>query len=78
MIRVILNVIGHASEFFPNRSPRLGVEIPHPMTVRDILGHIGVRPELVMRVASGGQTYSKDYVPADGEEITLISPPSGG
>lgn len=78
MVRVVLNVIGHAREFFPGKASRHEISLPAPMKVRDILDYIGVKPELVMHVFSSGAARTKDYVPADGEELTLVSPPSGG
>ena len=77
-MRVVLNVIGHGCQFFPDKKARHELELPEPASIRDILVGLGVKPELIMAVFSQGESRSKDYVPGDGEEVTLISPPSGG
>jgi len=77
-MRIVLNVIGHGYQFFPGKKSRLEVDVPAPASVREILLGLGVKPELIMLVSSKGETRTKDYVPEDGEEVTLVSPPSGG
>lgn len=77
-MRVVLNVIGHSSQFFPGKTTRLEVDLHEPASIRQILTSLGVKPELIMHVSSAGETHTKDYVPRDGEEVTLVSPPSGG
>ncbi|MCZ7664730.1 MAG: MoaD/ThiS family protein [Thermoleophilia bacterium] len=49
-----------------------------PRTMREILADLGVPHGLVMGVIVQGRRYGLDYVPADGDEVTLISPPAGG
>jgi len=77
-MRVVVNVTGHSYQFFPGKKSRIEVDLPAPASVREILAHLGVKPELIMLVSSGGEVRTKDYVPEDGEEVTLVSPPSGG
>ncbi len=76
--KVTLLVYGHGSEFFPGKKSRVEVEAPPAASVNDILDAIGVNRNLVMFVVSKGVRKDRDYVPLDGEEITVVSPPSGG
>ncbi len=77
-IRITLHVNGHAVEFFPGKSATHHLTLPAPMSIREILEFMGVKSELVMFAFSNGQRRDKEYVPADGEELTLITPPAGG
>ncbi|MGE5486014.1 MAG: hypothetical protein ACM3X4_13460 [Ignavibacteriales bacterium] len=76
--RVTLLVYGHGSEFFPGKKDRLEVEVPARASVNEILDSLGVNRSLVMFVVANGIRKDRDYVPSDGEEITVVSPPSGG
>ncbi len=76
--RVTLLVHGHGREFFPGGKERIDVEVDGALSINEILDHIGVNRSLVMSAFSGGVRRDRDYVPADGEELVLVSPPSGG
>ncbi|MCR4397548.1 MAG: hypothetical protein NUV93_01125 [Firmicutes bacterium] len=76
--KVTLLVHGHGSEFFPGKKSRVEVEVPAPACVNDILDAIGVNRSLVMFAVSNGVRQGKDYVPLDGEELIIVTPPSGG
>jgi len=77
-MKVVLLLQGHASEFFPGGRNRLEVELEAPSSINQILDKLGVSRSLVMYAFSEGVRRDKDYVPKDGEEVLLVSPPSGG
>ena len=76
--RVTMRVYGHGSEFFPGGEDRIVAEVPAEASVNEILDALKVNRSLVMFVIAGGVRQGKDYVPEDGEEIAIVSPPSGG
>jgi len=76
--KVRLFVHGHGIEFFPGKESRFEVEVAPKASVNEILDSLGVNRSLVMFVVSKGVRADRDYIPADGEEIMLVSPPSGG
>lgn len=77
-MNVTLLVSGHAVEYFPGKKSRHDLTIPGPMSISEILAFMGVKSEMVMYAFSAGKRRDKDYVPEDGEELTLITPPAGG
>jgi sulfur carrier protein ThiS len=54
------------------------VEVPEGTRVKEILEDIGLNPAFVAFVYAGGKVRGFDYIPRDGETITLQSPVSGG
>jgi hypothetical protein len=78
-MKVVLKVHGHLREFFPGQAERHEVALTGPLSVAEILREqLGVDPALVMAVVAGGRRRTRDYVPADGEELVLLSPAAGG
>jgi hypothetical protein len=71
-------VSGHVAEYFPGGESRLEVELEGPESVSAILAGLGVAQGLIMAVLVAGVRRPLSYVPADGEELTLVSPPAGG
>jgi hypothetical protein len=54
------------------------IEVPAGVTIGDILSIMGIKIELVAWVHTKGKIQRLDYVPEDGEIITLQPPVSGG
>jgi sulfur carrier protein ThiS len=54
------------------------VETGPGRTVRDILQDIGLNPALVAFIYVEGRVQKLDFVPSDGQRITLQPPVSGG
>jgi sulfur carrier protein ThiS len=54
------------------------VEIEGGKTLREILRQIGLDPAFVAFAYSEGKLRSLDYIPQDGQNITLQPPVSGG
>lgn len=54
------------------------IEVPEAVTIRDIIGIIGIKIELIAFAHTKGNIQRFDYVPKDGEIITLQPPVSGG
>ena len=77
-IRVNVSVHGHVTEFFPDKRGRFSLELPGPVSIREILGRLGVKPELIATALVNGTRQRTDFVPGDGDEITFISPVAGG
>lgn len=73
-----LRSAGHVGEYLPAGGEEFTVSLAGPRTMREILADLGVPHGLVMGVIVQGRRYGLDYVPADGDEVTLISPPAGG
>ena len=54
------------------------VETESGKTIKEILTDIGVNPAFVAFVYTGGKLKHLDYVPEEGQSITLQPPVSGG
>jgi sulfur carrier protein ThiS len=54
------------------------VETLEGQTIREILTEIGVNPQFIAFAYTGGKVKQLDYVPQEGESITLQPPVSGG
>lgn len=54
------------------------VEAAAGTSIRDILKAIGLDPALVAFVYAEGKVRTLDYVPAEGQSVTLQPPVSGG
>ncbi len=54
------------------------VETEPGRSIRDILQDIGLNPALVAFIYVEGKVQKLDYVPAEGQRITLQPPVSGG
>lgn len=76
-MKVKISVYGHSGQYFPKSLP-VELDLDKPLSVADILDKLGVNPQLVMSVFSGGERRTRDYIPEDGEELVLVSPPAGG
>ena len=77
-IDLYIAIRGHCREFFPHTSE----EFEHRASAGQSLGHIleslGIKSQLIMGMAVNGRLRKKDYTPADGDRILLLSPPTGG
>lgn len=70
---------GHSVAFFPGAQERFDLELSEGAPLRAILSdRLQVNPHLIMGVLVNGSLSNKDYVPRDGDTVTLLSPPSGG
>jgi sulfur carrier protein ThiS len=54
------------------------IEVPEGLTIREIVNTLGIKPQLIAFVSTNGNIKRLDYIPGDGEEITLHPPVSGG
>jgi len=54
------------------------VETEAGKSIKEILDDIGVNPALVAFVYTEGKLKGLDYIPSDGQSITLQPPVSGG
>ena len=54
------------------------IEVPEGLTIREIVNIIGIQPDLIAFAHTEGNVKTLDYIPSDGEVITLQPPVSGG
>jgi sulfur carrier protein ThiS len=54
------------------------IEVPEGLTIREIVNTIGIQPELIAFAHTKGIIKKLDYIPSEGEVITLQPPVSGG
>lgn len=54
------------------------IEVPEGATIREIINKVGIKVALIALVHTKGKIQRFDYVPEDGEIITLQPPVSGG
>lgn len=78
-MRVRLRTSGHLAEYLPaTQEGVLEVDAPAGAPVSELLASLGVPSGLVMGVLVEGRRRPLSYLPHDGEEVVLISPPAGG
>ena len=54
------------------------VDVAGGLSIEEILGTLGVAPVMVAFAFADGKVKKLDYVPTDGETVTLQSPVAGG
>lgn len=54
------------------------VEVEGGLSIEQILAGLGVAPAMVAFAFADGKVKKLDYVPSDGETVTLQSPVAGG
>jgi len=54
------------------------VETDAGKTINEVLSDLGINPSLVAFVYTEGKAKSLDFIPSDGQSITLQPPVSGG
>jgi sulfur carrier protein ThiS len=54
------------------------IETDDGKTIKEILADIGINPALVAFVYTSGKVKGLDYIPSEGQSITLQPPVSGG
>lgn len=77
-MQVTLRVEGHLREFFPHLRTAAPLVLAAPATVEQILQQAGIPPELPGSVLVGGLRVERSFVPADGDELMVLSPLAGG
>jgi len=77
-MRVTVRVVGHAVEYFPGRKDVYELEVEGPVRISDLLARLGVSRALVMAAIVDGQWREFDFVPPEGAEVILMTPPAGG
>lgn len=77
-MRVKVTLAGHLKEFFPALAHGVDVPLAQPATVAEILALLKVAPELPGAVLCRGVRVDRDFVPADGDELLIMSPLAGG
>lgn len=81
--RITLQTRGYLQQVFPDKKDTVVIEGEgeggKPEAVRALIARLNIHPDLVMVVLSGdGQRRDLDYVPSDGEVVTILPPISGG
>ncbi|MEW6031419.1 MAG: hypothetical protein AB1645_00835 [Bacillota bacterium] len=77
-MKVTVRVVGHAVEFFPGGKDRYDLVLETPLSVAGIIEKLGVARALVMAAVVDGKRRGLDYVPGNGAEVILMTPPAGG
>ena len=54
------------------------LEVAAGPTVKEMLGTLSIRPELVAAVMRDGELVSQEYRPEDGETVVLVAVLGGG
>lgn len=77
-MQVTVRLEGHLREFFPALHGPVLVDLGEPLTVGEILEAVGMPPTLPTAVLCAKVRVGLDFVPADGDELVLLSPLAGG
>ncbi|HWI61129.1 MAG TPA: hypothetical protein VNT75_04810 [Symbiobacteriaceae bacterium] len=77
-MQVTVRLEGHLREFFPALHSPKTVVMGGPATVAEILEAAGMPPTLPTAVLCAKVRVPLDHVPADGDELILLSPLAGG
>ncbi len=54
------------------------VDVDAGLSIEEILAGLGIAPVMVAFAFTGGKVKKLDYIPTDGETVTLQSPVAGG
>jgi sulfur carrier protein ThiS len=54
------------------------VELPEGATLRDLLQKMGIPEEQVFTILVNGRHQSLDYIPGEGDRVSLFPPVGGG
>lgn len=77
-MRVTLQTRGYLQQRFPEQKDTVTVTLESPKAMREIMQDLGINLDLVMVVLVDGVRKNLDYVPQDGETVTVLPPVSGG
>jgi hypothetical protein len=77
-MQVTIQLEGHLREYFPQLREPKPMVLSEPLPVWAILKQAGLAPELPSTVLCGGLRVERDFVPADGDTLILLSPMAGG
>jgi len=85
-MRLRVRIPGHLKEYVPRHVyERAGgepgdftVDVDGPLSLRELLLTIGLRPELAIGALLSGQRISRDDIIGDDGEIIILSPIAGG
>jgi len=77
-IPISIAIKGHCHEYFPQIPEQFDHEVDEGQSMRQILEGLGIKPQLIMGVLVNGKIQKKEYQPASGDRIILLSPPTGG
>ncbi len=77
-IKVGVIVQGYLRELYPHLGEREEVISDKPLTVREIIGWLGIKPQTVLFVMIEDRIVNKDYLVESDTELVLVSPPAGG
>jgi molybdopterin converting factor small subunit len=77
-MQVTVRLEGHLREFFPKLHEPRTVACERPITVAEIIEAVGMAASLPSSVLCNRVRVERDHVPADGDELVLLSPLAGG
>ena len=77
-MEITIAVHGHAKEFIPGGRDKLVVEAAKPLTVRQLLNDVGIKPEIFAGVFVNGERRDLDFELTEDSEVILMSPTAGG
>ena len=77
-MKVTVRLEGHLREFFPGLKAPRELVVSTGVTVSELIELAGMAPELPSAVLCNHQRVERSHRPADGDELVLLSPMSGG
>jgi molybdopterin converting factor small subunit len=77
-MQVTVRLEGHLREFFPKLHEPQTVAFTEPCTIAEIIEAVGMAASLPSSVLCNKQRVERDHMPADGDELVLLSPLAGG
>ncbi|MDW7729748.1 MAG: MoaD/ThiS family protein [Bacillota bacterium] len=77
-LKVDVIVQGYLRELYPHLREKEEVISETPLTARQIISRLGIKPETVLFVMQEGRIIDKDYLVESNTELVLVSPPAGG
>lgn len=77
-MQVTVRLEGHLREFFPGLHEPRTVTLTGPTTVAEIIEAVGMVASLPSSVLCNRVRVEREHIPADGDELVLLSPLAGG
>ncbi|SFH02760.1 ThiS family protein [Desulfotomaculum arcticum] len=78
-MQITLRATGIIREKFPNKQEKIVVMLDEPLSVQQILtDQLGIDVAGLAAIIVNGQCRRRDYLPVDGDVVTLVPPLGGG
>lgn len=73
----VVRIAGHVAEYAPEGRAEFRLPVDG-RPISQVLREMGMKRELIRVLLVGGKRVAPDYVPVEGDVVTLVAPAAGG